>query len=358
MTVQNPDYNEKYIILKKATLRPDKLVFYTQFVKRNQPEKIKKTVYTQEEREELLSIGLPIRTIPESNKHNFDISIKAGQRIREKITWLYTLAKNQTITTHNNKILYSFKMNFITLTLPSIQVHTTDILTKECLNQFITECSLKFGMKNYVWRLEYQKNGNAHYHIATDCYIEYWKCKKIWNRVLNKLGYVSAYAAKFSKYSFSDYYKEFHKQGNEDYKILRSRFDAGVVQNWQEPNTVDCRNVTSSKNIAYYISKYITKNSNEKINPIISERENTNSNIRLWFCSRSLSRLTKIEIFLDNISTVKETILEGLTNFKTYIHDYCDVIYFSAKEQTTIVKQSLWLSFHNYAKENGYFSTS
>ena len=358
MTPQNNDYNEKFHILKKATLRPNKLVFYTQFVKRNQPENTNRVVYSAEEKQELAEMGLISLKQPISNKHSFEISNKAGGRIREKITWLYSLAKNQTITTHTGKVLYSFKMNFITLTLPSTQTHSTDQITKECLNQFITECTAKFGLKNYVWRLEFQKNGNAHYHIATDTFIEYWQCRKIWNRIINKLGYVNEYSQKFSKYTFAEYYKEFHKQGQEDYKLLRGRFDSGTATNWTEPNTVDCRNVTSSKNIAYYISKYITKNSGEKLNPIVASRETETSNLRLWFCSRSLSKLTKIEIFLENIDTLQENILSGLQDFKEYVHDYCSVLYFSLKTQTTLVKQSLWLAFRHYATEQGYFSNS
>ena len=351
----NPDYNERFIVLKKASLRPEKIVFYNQFIRKDIIEKVKFSDVSEEVKKDLADMGISINRMPKENLHNYEISKKAASRIKEKISWLYNLSKNQTITTHNNKILYSFKMNFLTLTLPSIQQHTTDKINSECLNQFITECNKKFGMKNYVWRLEFQKNGNAHYHIATDTYIEYWQCKKIWNRILNKLGYIDRYAQKFSTYTFQDYYKEFHKSNTEDYKILRARFDMGTNTKWTEPNTVDCRNVTSAKNIGYYISKYITKKSDANINKTVSDREETTSNIRLWFCSRSLSKLSKIEIFMDNMPDKFFQVLDNLQNATTYIFDYCSIKFFNTTEQLSETKRNLFSLFYNYAKENNYY---
>jgi hypothetical protein len=356
MNPNNENYNDRFIILKKASIRPDKIVFYNQFVKRSSLLNIEVVdTTTLKKNSNNLIIEQKIKQ-PSANTHNYEISKKASSRIKEKISWLYNLSKNQTITTHNGKVLYSFKMNFITLTLPSVQKHSSDIITKECLNQFITECAAKFGLKNYVWRLEFQKNGNIHYHLACDTYIEFWKCTRIWNRVINKLGYVDSYAQKFSKYDFKDYYNEFHKNGKEDYSELMARFKRGVDTNWSQPNTVDCRNVTSSKNIGYYIAKYITKNSTEPLNNLVYERDKTVSNMRLWFCSRSLSKLSKIEIFLEEVNTVSDTILEELKDFKRFVFDYCEVIYFNTKDQSTLCKQSLWLLFSNYAKDNFYFT--
>lgn len=344
-----------FIVLPQISLRPEKIVFYNKIIKYSTNSDNNRTSKSN------ITKGVPTapvvikEKITSYNNHNFKISNKAGNRIREKVTWLYHLAKNQTITTHNGKVLYSFKMNFITLTLPSTQKHNSNILTNECLNQFITECKVKFGMNNYVWRLEFQKNGNAHYHIATDCYIEYWKCKKIWNRIINKLGYVNDYSAKFSKYTFQDYYKEFHKNGQEDYKILRGRFEMGVATKWLEPNTVDCRNVTSSKNISFYISKYITKNSDDSLHKIVTDREDSNSNLRMWFCSRSLSRLSSLVLNQEEYSMLFENVMNNLKEIQQYVYDYCSVFYYKIKEQSTIVKQSIMLLFRDYATQNGYF---
>lgn len=345
-----------WIILKKASIRPDKIVYYDQFIKRNPIPKKPALKFSKEEKEHLMEQGLWTGRMPVLNTHNFDISKKASNRIKEKISWLYQLSKNQTITTSKNKVITSFKMNFITLTLPSVQVHKTEELTKKCLSQFIQECQQNLGLKNYVWRLEFQKNGNAHYHIATDTFIEYWQCRKIWNRVLNKLGYIDAYKHKMSQYDFKSYYKEFHKEGTEDYQLLFQRYSAGCQTNWEQPNTVDCRNVASAKNIAYYISKYITKKPNEQKNTIAEDREGTNSNIRLWFCSQKLSKLSKIEVFLDEVNELTDNILEFVNIKKEIVFDYCKIQYFNFSEQINSMKFNLSQLFYRYANEKEYYT--
>lgn len=374
------DNNEcKYIVLPKATIRPNKIVFYNQFIKKESKSitvvksEFKKEVFIDNQQsisfkefpvihhnfDKIKNVVEKKEKIvqPKSNKHSFEISKKAANRIKEKVSWLYTLAKNQTVTTHNGKVLYSFKMNFVTLTIPTVQKHSTDVINNECLNQFLTECKKKFGLENYVWRLEFQKNGNAHYHIATDSFIEYWEAKKIWNRCLEKLGYVSDYQKRFEKMDWNTYYKLFHNPQKEDFKILNDRYVKGCASKWSEPNTVDVRVVTSSKNIAFYIAKYITKKSDAKINPIVSKREPVESNLRLWFCCRSLSRLDKIEIFLDAIDDLTIEIFENLKDVKNLIYDYCNVLYYNVKEQTNQVKKALFLLFNSYAKEKLYFKT-
>lgn len=68
-------------------------------------------------------------------------------------------------------------------------------------------------MKNYVWRMEFQANGNVHYHIATDTYIDYFFIQKQWNAILEKLGYVSRYAQKMSGISLSEYQSRYSNNG-------------------------------------------------------------------------------------------------------------------------------------------------
>ena len=41
-----------------------------------------------------------------------------------------------------------------------------------------------------------QKNGNVHYHIVTDCFMDFHIVQKIWNRCIDKLGYVQEYSKK------------------------------------------------------------------------------------------------------------------------------------------------------------------
>lgn len=344
----------RFSIVPKASIRPNKIVFYNQFINNLVINDVSKKVISNEIRQEVRDMGISVRVQPAVNTHNFELSKKATSRIKEKVSWLYELSKSKTITKNRLVPLYSFKMNFITLTLPALQEHTTAEITSKCLNQFLTECKAKFNLQNYVWRLEFQKNGNAHYHIATDTYIDYTACKLIWNRCLQKLGYVERYQRKMLGMSFIDYCKNYSDAGKVPFNTLRERFGRGCATRWDSPNTVDVRAVGNAKNIAFYISKYITKKSDEKLNPIVSSREPSDTNLRLWFCSKSLSALDKIEIFMEGMSDLVHDVLSGIDKAKRFIFDYCSVWYFNAVEQVGATKRNLWLLYREYAYSRGY----
>ena len=345
---------KRYTVIDKASFRPDKIVFYKQFIKNNSTQLDQVSKPRKDTKEFLNSIGVCSKKLTLSNKHNFEISKKASSRIKEKVTWLYTLAKPKTVVLEKGKNLYSFKMNFITLTLPALQKHTTEEITKECLNQFLTECKNRFGLANYVWRLEFQKNGNAHYHIATDCFIEYWRCKSIWNRCLQKLGYIEDYSKKFRGMSFEDYRKNYQNEEKTNFEKLRLQYAKGCAERWLCPNTVDVRAVSNAKNISFYISKYITKPSEHSLNEIVKNREPEATNLRLWFCSRSLSKLDKIELFLEECNTLAEDCFNKLSNLKKYVFEYCTVFYFKQSEQLGVTKRLLWLLYNQYGKSKNY----
>jgi len=344
----------KITVVPKASVRPNKIVFYKQIIKSYASPRAEKKPLAKGLREELASLGFGNSVMPLKNSHNFEISKKASERIKEKVSWLYELARNKTITTSNGKVLNSFKMNFITLTLPALQAHTTATITSECLNQFLTECKSKYGLENYVWRLEFQKNGNAHYHIATDTYLDYTATKLIWNRCLTKLGYIQKYQEKFIGMTFQKYCELYNDGGKTPFATLRERFGRGCATRWDSPNTVDVRAVSNAKNIAFYISKYITKKSDFSLNSIVKEREPSESNLRMWFCSRSLSKLSAIEIFLEEYDELVERVLSGLENVKKYVFDYVNVWYFNNKDQIGNIKQNIWRLYRRYSNEMNY----
>lgn len=345
-----------FTIIPKASIRPSKVVFYNQVIKPKIEKYVSLTPMSKETKAELGALGFGVNSMPVKNSHEFNLSKKAGNRIREKVTWLYELAKSKTIIQDYNQSVICFKMNFITLTLPAFQKHTTAVITSECLNQFLTECKKKYNLENYVWRLEFQKNGNVHYHLATDTYISYTSCKLIWNRCLAKLGYISDYAEKFGNMTFEEYRQATNSNGLTPFNVLRERYGRGCATRWDSPNTVDVRAVGNAKNIAHYISKYITKPSADSTNSIVFNREPKESNLRMWFCSRSLSRLSAIEVFLDEYNDLTDKVLSGIEKARKYIFDYCSVWYFSARDQTNETRVNLWLLYRQYSKLCGYVS--
>jgi hypothetical protein len=93
-----------------------------------------------------------------------------------------------------------YRLGFITLTLPSAQIHDDNTLKSVCLNDFLNKIRNNHNVQNYIWKAEPQKNGNLHFHITIDKYIHYTSIRKYWLASVEKLGYVTAFAAKFGHY--------------------------------------------------------------------------------------------------------------------------------------------------------------
>jgi hypothetical protein len=344
----------RFTVISKASIRPNKIVFYNQFIRNDHFVCSDNSDNGSLSPDDDKQLQVKAMSLPVCNLHGFNLSVKATARIKEKISWLYELAKNKTIVTKNNKTLHSYKMNFITLTLPAVQEHSTQEITSSCLNQFLIECKLKYNMLNYVWRLEFQKNGNVHYHIATDTFIDYTDCKLIWNRCIAKLGYIRRYQEKFTNMTYSDYARNYSNGGKINAPKLRERYGRGVATRWDSPNTIDVRAVNNAKNIASYISKYITKNDGCPVSDIVSNREPATTNLRLWFCSRSLSALDKITIFIDEIDDTIDAIFNNLSNIKRYFLDYVSLWFWNKKDQSNSCLAALYKLFHSYAHERDY----
>lgn len=165
---------------------------------------------------------------PKENKTHGLMSSKANGRVRLAIDWMLHLAKDKPLPTNKETSNFTFKVNFITLTLASKQRHSDNEIKAQLLNQFLTELRTKFKCTNYLWRAESQRNGNIHFHIVTDVFVPWRTLRTDWNRIQEKLGYVSAYTA---------------KTGNSD------------------PNSTDVHSINKIKNLSAYLAKYCSKNS-------------------------------------------------------------------------------------------------
>lgn len=290
--------------------------------------------------------------------HNFTISDNAFRNLKSKINWLYYLSKSKKIKTYNGKDIFNFKIGFITLTLPSKQNTCTKDVTQSLLNPFLTEIRQRTGMENYVWRLEFQKNGNVHYHIVTDTYLDYYLVKKIWNRLLASKGYIKPYQDKMNKLLLSDYIELYKYNTNYQYSDLVKNYARNKRENWTQPNSVDVKPVVSNKAIANYISKYFSKDSDE--NPIKNEldTDENSENLRLWFCSRSLSKLKSVTNFCEAVDYDIFSIISFADNVKRVLLKYCTMFYFEISTMSGHARKWIEFLLKNYARDSGYIPSS
>tara|TARA_R100001244_G_C5168239_1_gene131508 strand:+ start:1233 stop:2096 length:864 start_codon:yes stop_codon:yes gene_type:complete len=238
-------------------------------------------------RSEFTSTRTPFQVYNEKNLINNDtkgkISKKASKRIKLAIDWLLVLADNKSFGRPKNGKFYNFKVNFITLTLCSEQVHSDKVIKSKLLNHFLVVAKQKWGVCNYVWRAEPQKRGAIHFHILTDKFIPWSELRATWNKIQEKLGYVSKFKSKFLH---------------------------------TNPNSTDIHSIKKVKNLSEYISKYCTKeNGGRKIEG------------NQWGLSQGLSKLGSIIEIVDtkiqeNVDKIRKIIKNRWVNY-----EYCSVMY-------------------------------
>lgn len=286
--------------------------------------------------------------------HNLQLSDNAYRTLKKRINWLYYLAKSKSVKTYNGKQIYNFKIAFLTLTLSSKQKDPTADITNGMFNQFLTEIRQRTGMANYVWRLEFQENGNVHYHLVTDTYLDYYFVLPIWNRIQKNNGYIKEYKEKHENLSLLDYNKMYNPLGKLQFDTIAKRYAKSKSQKWEQPNSVDVRSVVSKKAIASYITKYFGKDSKSKVVKSECDNDENTKNLRLWFCSRSLSRVNSISNFIEATEYDITAIVTSAKNIKRYFAKFATVIYFEMFDLPDYCRRYLEPLLRNHAFSTGY----
>lgn len=258
------------------------------------------------------------------NEHKGYLSPKATKRLKNAINWLVLSSKEQKIKNHRTNKKFSFKISFITLTLPAEQGEVSDNQIKGiALKSFIQNLRDKYGMNAYVWKAEAQKNGNIHIHFTTNIYIPKSQLNYYWNLQLEKMGFIKKYKEKFEKMTYQEYEQYRIKQGTENKLSIYKAFIYGKATNWEKPNTTDIRNVKKVKNLAAYLATYFSKKDNEK-RPMTG---------RIWGCSYNLSDKVKCSIVLDSFHD------KGILDYLSSISDFNKDIFNDNEDP----EKSFWL---------------
>lgn len=339
--------------LKSLSIRPNKIVFYNakhKFINENEQ--------TKPDRPKTNTPNIKTQqttVLPKDNHHYLKMSAKAQKNITEKVQWLNRYSRKKTFVNEKGITINGYSSSFVTLTLPSLQIHKTSEIITSCLNQFLIELKSIYSIHNYVWKVEYQQNGNAHFHIVIDAIVEYWRIVRVWNRCIEKLNYITNYATKFKELTFKEYYNLYAKS-YKDFEILKKRYFTAKLNNWQNPNTADVKYVKENSNIGGYIAKYMTKNISPEVADKISKRE-FGSKHRLWYCSLSLSRLVPQKFICESLPTLVFDFLNTLTQTKMYVFDYVTVLYFDYKKTKGIERELNDKLFNSFAADVGYVSS-
>lgn len=230
-------------------------------------------------------------------KNAFTLSNSSKKKMLDSINSMYLLSSPRKVTMLTGKFIYNYKMSFVTLTLPSKQQHCDTQIKKDCLNQFLVELRKNYGVTNYVWKAELQENENIHFHLILDKYVDFQALRRRWNRILEKLNYITAYSNKFQNINLLQYHAMRNRSAICSFEKSAAAYAAGKRAKWSNPNTVDVKSVYGKKQLAMYLAKYVCKPVNKaKLTPQQTEREINFG--RSWFRSYSLSTLKYINKYL------------------------------------------------------------
>lgn len=176
---------------------------------------------------------------------------------------------------------------FITLTLPSKQVHSDEEIKRQCLTPFLSYVTRTKGSKGYIWRAELQKNGNIHFHMFVDVYIPHQWLREVWNNTLSPLGYLDAF-------------EKAHGHRN--------------------PNSTDIERVGKIDKAVAYLSKYIAKENGKQPRDLDGRHYGMSDNIRMHAKPFTLSDYDRAEL-INNFDCY------SIEFEKKVINDFAAIIY-------------------------------
>jgi len=257
------------------------------------------------------------------------ISLHAKRKLLKAVDYFLLLSNNKKVTSLFNGRLLNFKIAFITLTLPSKQIHSDNEIKSKLLNSFLIELKKIYKVKNYVWRAELQKNENIHFHILVDKFIPHQELRDRWNRICNKLGYVDRYRQEQLNFHANGFKirNELLKTWSAE-KQYKAYLRGSKIQ-WNSPNSTDVHSIRQIINVKNYIRKYLAKSEEEN-----KENGNIEDDIkvqqgRIWGSNRELSNISGAKSDMDNY--LKDELKQVIDSSNCYqFHDTYFSVYFVA----------------------------
>lgn len=172
----------------------------------------------------------------------------------------------------------------VTLTLPSVQQETDNVIKRKYLNVWLQRLERVHKGINYLWVAEVQKNGNLHFHIVVDRWVNYLWVSSTWNKTLANGEYINQFERKFGH---------------------------------RNPPTTKVTGQKKMKDPALYITKYISK-----------AEESRKIEGHCWYCCDNLKQINNLA--LKNSEEIENYICGNCAEKikKVYYGEYSTAYYF------------------------------
>lgn len=338
-----PQQRSQLVLIPTITIHPNQISYYKQVVW--DPCKPQKNEQNPDNSQEYRKHEHLLKS---NRSANGQVSSIAKRKIVKAIDYLLLFASDKVVRSVATGRQFSFKIAFITLTLPSKQIHGDNEIKRKCLNSFLIELQKYEGVKNYIWRAEKQKNGSIHFHIIIDKFVHWNQVRNRWNRIVNKLGYVDRY-----RDNMKMFYKDGFKVRNEllqnwSETNQRKAYNRNLATGFNNPNSTDIHSIQKIHNIKNYFIKYMTKNPGDKAAQNQDENEMEVQKGRIWGSSSNLQNIKGLQLVLDNeLETELDAIIDQ-TNCEIYESTYFSVFYLSFPSLRLSGRENLFKAFTKY----------
>ena len=276
------------------------------------------------------------------------VSIQAKRKMIKALDYMLLITSNKSAFARMSGKEFNFKIAFITLTLPSEQIHVDKTIKNQCLNQFLIEIQRFYKVRNYLWRAERQENGNLHFHVLIDRFIDWSEMRDRWNRIINKLGYVDRYQAKMKEYYRGGFRKSNNKNDKRPVKQQYKAYLANHRSDFRSPNSTDIHSIKRITNIKQYVSKYMTKTHDVNNSVNVEASQNPFESGRIWGCNHELSNIQGARCEIDNVLSRELEILESVPEIKRVHDTYFSVYYVNFQDLSGIRSRGLFNLFCKY----------
>ena len=346
--------NNEITIIPKIKLHPSKIILYNE-LHYSQYKPSRKNNYAQtstliqvEKNGKIELQRVSNNFLQSTRKSDGELSKQAIKRLKLAIEYLLIINKPNNGKSGNTGRHYNKNITFITLTLPSKQLHTDKEIKEKCLNQFMIELHKHWRITNYVWRAEYQKNGNIHFHIITNRFIPWEDIRVRWNRIIKKLGYIDNYRKNMQEYHKNGFKINEEKINTRTVAQQLKAYNYGLQTNWQNPNSTDIHQIANVTNIKSYLIKYLSK-TEKNLHDITGDDNMQRKEIgRLWAASTILSKIQGADTELDtalenNLDIIKEHFKKAF-----FYSDYFTIIDITIEDLRTLGCHAMINLFYSY----------
>jgi len=275
----------------------------------------------------------------EENKTKGNLSVNSVRKMKFALELLIASSLPKKAFNRKTKKHYTFKINFLTLTLSAHHELLTDKDIKyKMLNSFLTQMKQRHGMRSYVWKAELQRNGQLHFHITSDTYLPWESVREVWNRLQAQNGIIALYRRNMQEWHYygfkprKDLYKHWPLYAQ------KRAYATGMKEHWSNPNSTDIHSVQHVNNLTTYMIKYMMK----------SAYKSEAIEGRIFGCSHNLSGVNKCQFVDMEIPSEDMQRIYQSSQINCIEHDYFTIFPMNPAQFKTHVSGTLLTLWDNY----------